>query len=69
MPKLLTPAEVALAFNVNPKTVTRWAHEGRLSSVFTPGGHRRYFEDQIRQMLGVTKNPNPPRTAFSRRPR
>ena len=69
MPKLLTPAEVAQAFNVNPKTVTRWAVEGRLSSVFTPGGHRRYYLDQVREMLGVTKNPNPHPSQFRRRSR
>ena len=28
-PELLTPAEVAAAFNVNPKTVTRWAQQGK----------------------------------------
>ncbi len=26
---------------VNPKTVTRWCVEGRLTAYKTPGGHRR----------------------------
>jgi predicted site-specific integrase-resolvase len=39
--RLLTPAEVVVAFRVDPKTVTRWAKTGKLSSVRTPGGHRR----------------------------
>lgn len=39
---LLTPAEVAKLFRVDPKTVTRWAQAGRLRSVRTLGGHRRY---------------------------
>lgn len=48
---LLTPAEVATAFRVDPKTVTRWAKAGKLRSVRTLGGHRRYLETQIREML------------------
>ena len=39
---LLTPAEVAAMFRVDPKTVTRWAKAGKLSSIRTLGGHRRY---------------------------
>ena len=48
---LLTPAEVAAAFRVDPKTVTRWAKTGKLSSIRTLGGHRRYLEAEIRAML------------------
>jgi excisionase family DNA binding protein len=48
---LLTPAEVAAAFKCDPKTITRWANEGRLSSLRTPGGHRRFFEDEVRALL------------------
>ena len=50
-PELLTPAEVAKMFAVDPKTVTRWARAGRLTSVRTPGGHRRYYADQVHQLL------------------
>jgi excisionase family DNA binding protein len=49
--RLLTPAEVAAAFRVDPKTVTRWAKQGKLSSVRTLGGHRRYRETEIRDLL------------------
>jgi excisionase family DNA binding protein len=48
---LLTPAEVAAMFRVDPKTVTRWAQAGRLSSIRTPGGHRRYRESEVRRLL------------------
>lgn len=48
---LLTPAEVAKVLRVDPKTVTRWAREGKVSSVRTPGGHRRYRESEIRAYL------------------
>ena len=49
--KLLTPAEVASMFRVDPKTVTRWAKAGKLSSIRTLGGHRRYRESEIRELI------------------
>jgi len=48
---LLTPGEVAVLFRVDPKTVTRWAQAGKLSTVRTLGGHRRFHEDQVRELL------------------
>ncbi|CAA9329184.1 MAG: Excisionase/Xis, DNA-binding [uncultured Nocardioidaceae bacterium] len=48
---LLTPAEVASMFRVDPKTVTRWAKAGKLSSIRTLGGHRRYRESEVRELL------------------
>ena len=50
-PTLLTPREVAELFRVDPKTVTRWANIGRIHSVRTPGGHRRYFREEIERMF------------------
>jgi len=49
---LLTPAEVAALFRVDPKTVTRWANDGKLTSLRTPGGHRRYRESEVCNLLG-----------------
>jgi excisionase family DNA binding protein len=49
---LLTPAEVAAMFRVDPKTVARWAKSGRLSAIRTPGGHRRFREAEVRSYLG-----------------
>jgi len=49
--RLLTPAEVAALFRVDPKTVTRWAKSGKLSSIRTLGGHRRYWENEVRRLL------------------
>jgi excisionase family DNA binding protein len=51
--RLLTPGEVAALFRVDAKTVTRWAAAGRIDSIRTPGGHRRFREDEVRALLGV----------------
>ena len=48
---LLTPAEVAAAFRVDPKTVTRWAKSGKLNSIRTLGGHRRFLATEVHAML------------------
>jgi excisionase family DNA binding protein len=52
--KLLTPAEVATLFRVNPKTVSRWAKTGKLTSIKTLGGHRRYKESEVKALLKNT---------------
>jgi excisionase family DNA binding protein len=67
--RLLTPGEVAALFRVDPKTVTRWAAAGRIGSIRTPGGHRRFRESEVRALLegegvlddlddGVNRSPN-----------
>ena len=49
--RLLTPGEVAALFRVDPKTVTRWAAAGRISSIRLPGGHRRFRTSEVRRVL------------------
>lgn len=53
--ELLTPSEVAKLFRVDPKTVTRWAKAGKLSSIRTLGGHRRYRADEVRRLLEAAR--------------
>ncbi len=48
---LLTPAEVATMFRVDPKTVTRWSRAGKLNAIRTLGGHRRFRESEVRALL------------------
>ena len=48
---LLTPAEVASLFRVDPKTVTRWAKAGKLTAGRTLGGHRRYRQSEVQSLL------------------
>ena len=46
----LRTAEVADILYVSPKTVSRWAKEGKLPFLKTLGGHRRYPAAEIRQL-------------------
>lgn len=55
--KLLTPSEVAAIFRVDPKTVTRWAKVGKLSSIRTLGGHRRFREAEVQALLAGAEEP------------
>jgi excisionase family DNA binding protein len=50
--ELLTPAEVAKMFRVDPKTVTRWHQAGKISAIRTLGGHRRFHASEVRRLLG-----------------
>lgn len=52
-PRLMTPREVAAVFRVDPKTVTRWARAGKLASVRTIGGHRRFYAAEVERLLEV----------------
>ena len=53
--ELLTPAEVAVMFRVDPKTVTRWAKAGKLTSIRTLGGHRRYRKTEVDALLNGSR--------------
>jgi excisionase family DNA binding protein len=55
---LYTPAEVAAIFRVDPKTVTRWAAAGRITSTRTPGGHRRYRKSEVDRLLAEGHGPH-----------
>ncbi len=46
-PEYLTPGQAASMLHVSPKTVNRWAHEGRIPYIVTLGGHRRFASDDI----------------------
>ena len=50
-PSYLRTAEVAALLHVSPKTVARWAKEGKLPFMKTLGRHRRYPEAKIRELL------------------
>lgn len=50
--KFLRTSEVAQRLQVSPKTVARWAKEGRLPYLATLGGHRRFPEKHIDELVG-----------------
>jgi excisionase family DNA binding protein len=60
-PNNLRTAQVAELLHVSPKTVSRWAQEGRLPCLRTLGGHRRYPDAEIRALLETC--PSYPRPA------
>jgi excisionase family DNA binding protein len=55
IPELMTPGEVATAFRVAPRTVTKWADAGRLDTFRTIGGHRRYKAAQVQALLDASR--------------
>ena len=50
MSEYLKTAEVAEILHVSPKTVTRWAKDGKLPHSRTLGGHRRFPAEAIRKL-------------------
>lgn len=48
---MLTPKQVAEAFCVDPKTVSRWARDGKIKAVRTPGGHHRFRFSEVQALV------------------
>jgi excisionase family DNA binding protein len=46
----LKPAAAAEKFAVSPRTIREWAKAGKVTSIRTLGGHRRYDEDEVAAM-------------------
>lgn len=46
----VAPGEAAEMLHVSPKTVNRWAHEGRIACIVTLGGHRRFRREEIERV-------------------
>jgi len=49
--KYLRTSDVAKMLHVSPKTVSRWAKEGRLPHLSTLGGHRRFPSSEIERLM------------------
>lgn len=58
-PLAMSPGEVAAAFRVNARTVTRWAQRGTIRSFRTPGGHRRFFRAEVEERLAAWQERTP----------
>jgi len=67
--RYLKTSEVAMKLQVSPKTVARWAKEGRLPYLATLGGHRRFPAAAIDEMVGTLSRLEPVPTLSGARPR
>jgi excisionase family DNA binding protein len=47
VPAYLTPGQAARILHVSPRTVDRWADQGRVPCIVTLGGHRRFSREVI----------------------
>jgi excisionase family DNA binding protein len=43
----ITPGEAARHLHVSPKTINRWANDGRIPCIVTLGGHRRFRREDV----------------------
>ena len=48
---LMRPVEVAALFAVGTRAVRLWAEAGRLTTVLTLGGNRRYLRAEVERLL------------------
>jgi excisionase family DNA binding protein len=66
--QLLRTADVATLFQVSERTVSDWARRGRIPSVRTPGGHRRYPAAEIQRLLEAAERGITPDLARTKEP-
>lgn len=53
--RMLQPRQVAALYGVDSKTIRRWAMDGKLPHIITPGGHRRFSENEILDLIAKTR--------------
>jgi excisionase family DNA binding protein len=53
----LSTSQAAQALGVSLGTIRRWSDMGYLQSYRTPGGQRRFSQEQISQFLGTLEQP------------
>lgn len=53
--ELMRPGEVAELFNVDPKTVSRWANARKLTSTRTLGKQRRFYRSEVMEFLEASR--------------
>ena len=50
-PEWLTLGQAAKYLGVAQSTIRKWSDQGRVPAFYTPGGHRRYRESEVRALL------------------
>jgi excisionase family DNA binding protein len=58
--KLYTSKQAAEFLNVAVSTIIRWDNEGKIHPLRTPGGHRRFTEEELQRVLGIKAPSQPP---------
>lgn len=58
-PPILKPSEVCDMFGVTRQTLARWRKSGKLTCVYTPGGHPRYVTADVLAYLTAPGDPQP----------
>lgn len=61
----LTLAEAARFLGVHPSTLRRWSDDGAIRCMRTPGGHRRFLEQDLHTFLEAREQPASPSTSDS----
>ena len=56
----LTLGHAAKYLGVAPNTVRKWSDQGRLATLITPGGHRRYREQDLEAFIRSSTPTNAP---------
>lgn len=57
--EVLTPGQVARLFGVDAHTVARWRRDGKFRVFRTPGGHTRFYADDILPMVRAYQEGTP----------
>ncbi len=52
----LTSTEAGRLLGVSPKTIVRWANDGRISCLVTFGGHRRFARSVVEETRASMEN-------------
>lgn len=51
--KLLSISKAAAYLNISRASINRWQAKGKLHPIYTPGGHRRFLESDLRAAVGL----------------
>jgi excisionase family DNA binding protein len=52
---LLTIGQAKKMLGVSEATLRHWTDEGKIKAFVTPGGHRRYYESELRSFMGTQR--------------
>lgn len=59
-------SQAACLLGVTPKTLRVWERQGKIHALRTPGNQRRYPQEEIDRLLGITRPENPRCAIYAR---